>query len=87
MRLTLHTDFSLRVLMQVGLNDGKLATIKDIAQSFSLSVQTVKHHLTSIFDKMGVSNRLELALFAVNHHLSTEDQPRQSVQSAATISH
>ncbi|HLW78380.1 MAG TPA: response regulator transcription factor, partial [Terriglobia bacterium] len=44
-------------------------TNRDIAQKFSLSQQTVKHHLTNIFDKLGVSNRLELALFAVNHKL------------------
>ena len=44
-------------------------TNKDIAEKFSISEQTVKHHLTNIFDKLGVSNRLELALFAVNHHL------------------
>lgn len=43
---------------------------RDIAQKFAISEQTVKHHLTSIFDKLGVSNRLELALFAVNHHLT-----------------
>jgi DNA-binding NarL/FixJ family response regulator len=43
----------------------------DIAQKFSISVKTVKHHLTNIFDKLGVSNRLELALFAVHHHLET----------------
>lgn len=43
---------------------------KEIAQKFAISEQTVKHHLTSIFDKLGVSNRLELALFAVNHHLA-----------------
>jgi len=47
-------------------------TNKDIAQKFSISEQTVKHHLTNIFDKLGVSNRLELALFAVNHHLADE---------------
>jgi len=44
-------------------------TNRDIAQKFSLSEQTVKHHLTNIFDKLGVSNRLDLALFAVNHNL------------------
>ena len=44
-------------------------TNKDIAQKFSISEQTVKHHLTNIFDKLGVSSRLELALFAVNHRL------------------
>ena len=51
----------------------------DIAQKFSISVKTVKHHLTNIFDKLGVSNRLELALFAVHHHL--EPVPVQSVHS------
>ncbi len=44
---------------------------KDIARECSLSERTVKHHLTNIFDKVGVSNRLELALFAVNHGLIT----------------
>jgi hypothetical protein len=37
MRLTLHTDHALRVLIYVGLNDGKLTTIKDIAQIFGIS--------------------------------------------------
>jgi two-component system nitrate/nitrite response regulator NarL len=44
-------------------------TNNDIAQRFSISEQTVKHHLSNIFDKLGVSTRLELALFAVHHHL------------------
>ena len=44
----------------------------DIAQRFSISGQTVKHHVSNIFDKLGVSNRLELALFAVNHKLTVE---------------
>jgi DNA-binding NarL/FixJ family response regulator len=29
----------------------------------------VKHHISNVFDKLGVSNRLELALFAVSHGL------------------
>ena len=41
----------------------------DIATKFAISEKTVKHHLTNIFDKLGVSNRLELALFALHHHL------------------
>ncbi len=44
-------------------------TNREIAQKFSISEQTVKHHLRNIFDKVGVSNRLELALFAINHQL------------------
>ena len=42
----------------------------DIAQRCSISEQTVKHHVSNIFNKLGVSNRLELALFAVNHRLT-----------------
>jgi DNA-binding NarL/FixJ family response regulator len=42
---------------------------RDIAQRLTVSQDTVKHHLTNIFDKCGVSNRLELALFAVNHRV------------------
>ena len=44
-------------------------TNKDIAESFGISVSTVKHHLTSIFDKLGVYNRVELVLFALNQEL------------------
>ena len=45
---------------------------KDIAKTFTISEDTVKHHLTNIFNKVGVSSRLELALFAVNHKLVPE---------------
>ena len=45
------------------------ATNKDIALRFDLSEQTVKNHLSNIFDKLGVSTRLELALYAVHHRL------------------
>ena len=46
---------------------------KEIARRFTLSEDTVKHHLTNIFDKVGVASRLELALFAINNRL-TEPQ-------------
>jgi two-component system, NarL family, nitrate/nitrite response regulator NarL len=42
---------------------------KEIGDRLGVAEPTVKHHLTSIFDKTGVSNRLELALFALHHHL------------------
>ena len=44
-------------------------TNKEIARQFSLSEDTVKHHLSNIFDKVGASNRVELTIFAVHHRL------------------
>ena len=41
----------------------------DIAALLKISGKTVKHHLTRIFQKVGVSNRLELALAAIEHQL------------------
>ena len=49
-------------------------TNKEIAHRFSISEQTVKHHLSRIFDKVGVSNRLELALYSLNHGLVGKSQ-------------
>jgi two-component system nitrate/nitrite response regulator NarL len=48
-------------------------TNNEISQTLGVSAQTVKHHLTSIFDKVGVYNRLELALFCVNHSFASDD--------------
>ena len=42
---------------------------KEIAEYFKICDDTVKRHLSNIFDKLGVSTRLELALFAVNQGL------------------
>ena len=42
---------------------------RDIAARLNISLQTVKHHLTSVFDKTGTSTRLELALFAIRQGL------------------
>ena len=42
-------------------------TNNEIAQTLGLSAQTVKHHLTGIFDKVGVFNRLGLTLFCINY--------------------
>jgi two-component system, NarL family, nitrate/nitrite response regulator NarL len=48
-------------------------TNKDVAKTLRIAENTVKHHLANIFNKLGVSNRLELVLFAANHHLIDED--------------
>ncbi len=44
---------------------GKIASgrsNKDVSREFSICERTVKHHLTNIFKKVGVSSRLELAV-------------------------
>lgn len=49
---------------------------KEMAEKMFISEQTVKNHLHNIFDKLGVSDRLELALYAIHKglHLQQGDQ-------------
>ena len=42
---------------------------KEMAEKMFISEQTVKNHLHNIFDKLGVSDRLELALYAIHNNL------------------
>jgi two-component system nitrate/nitrite response regulator NarL len=42
---------------------------KEMAEKMFISEQTVKNHLHNIFDKLGVSDRLELALYAIHKGL------------------
>jgi DNA-binding NarL/FixJ family response regulator len=42
---------------------------REISQKLFISEQTVKNHMHNIFDKLGVSDRLELALYAIHHRL------------------
>jgi DNA-binding NarL/FixJ family response regulator len=44
---------------------------KDIARAFQLSEETVKHHLTRLFGKVGASNRTELATRAAARGFSS----------------
>lgn len=43
---------------------------KQIAERLHISQTTVVHHLTSIFNKLGVANRLELVTYAYSHGLA-----------------
>ena len=42
---------------------------KEMAERMFITEQTVKNHLHNIFDKVGVSDRLELALYAIHNNL------------------
>ena len=48
---------------------------KAIGERLSVTEDTVKHHLSNIFDKVGVFSRLELAMFAIHHGLLPEGEP------------
>jgi DNA-binding NarL/FixJ family response regulator len=42
---------------------------REISTHLSISEQTVKNHLRTIYDKVGVSDRLELVLYAIHQRL------------------
>lgn len=48
---------------------------KQIGERLYISETTVTHHLSSIFSKLGVSDRLELVIFAFGHNLARIPQP------------
>ncbi len=45
---------------------------REIAKRMAIKEETVKSHLTHIFDKVGMSSRLELAMFAIDRNLVTK---------------
>ena len=54
MRLTVYTDYALRMLMYLALKDDGLATIEEIAQSYGIS----KNHLMKVAHQLGVAGYL-----------------------------
>ena len=48
---------------------GEALSNKRIAERLNITETTVRHHLTSIFGKLGVSDRLELLVYAHRHKL------------------
>jgi Rrf2 family transcriptional regulator, nitric oxide-sensitive transcriptional repressor len=55
MRLTVYTDYALRMLMYLALKDDGLATIEEIAQSYGIS----KNHLMKVAHQLGVAGYLD----------------------------
>ena len=50
---------------------------KEMAERMFISERTVKNHLHNIFDKLGVSDRLELALNAIHRGLHLNGETRE----------
>ena len=46
---------------------------KEIARRFAVSEETIKHHLTRLFAKVGASTRLELAMLATQHGIVADE--------------
>lgn len=59
------SDREMEVLAQVV--EGK--SNAEIAEALMLSEKTVRNHVSSILSKLGLSNRIEAATFAVRHHI------------------
>lgn len=56
--------------------DGQGASNKELAQRLFISEHTLRNHLTSIYQKLDVGNRLELYVYAVKHQLGTVAEER-----------
>jgi Rrf2 family nitric oxide-sensitive transcriptional repressor len=55
MRLTLYTDYSLKLLMYLALKDERLATIQEISEAYGIS----RNHLMKIAQKLGQAGIVE----------------------------
>ena len=88
-RLTPREESVVRLVLQGMVN-------REIADTLHLSQHTIKNYLFNIFDKLGVSNRVELVLYATaklslahgSQSLSPNSQPStQSIESGESESH
>ena len=55
MRLTVYTDYALRMLMYLALKEDELATIAEISVSYGIS----KNHLMKVAHQLGVAGYVE----------------------------
>ncbi len=55
MRLTVYTDYALRLLMYLALKDDRLATVNDVADSYGIS----RNHLMKVAHQLGVAGYVE----------------------------
>ena len=61
--------FREREIIDVMIKQGR-STNKQIAIHLNMSEHTLRNHLSSIYSKLEVENRLELVMYAVKHHIS-----------------
>jgi two-component system, NarL family, nitrate/nitrite response regulator NarL len=49
--------------------------VRHLRERAASAARTVKHHISNVFDKLGVSNRAELAAYAASHGLTQPPPP------------
>lgn len=54
-RLTIYTDYSLRLLMYLAVRDDRLVTIAEVADAYGIA----KNHLTKVVHQLGVAGDIE----------------------------
>lgn len=59
------SDREMDVLAQVARGLGNA----EIGEKLNLSEKTVRNYISAMFEKLGLSNRVELAVYAIEHHL------------------
>ncbi len=65
------TDKERKIIALIVADSG--ASAKVLAQKLFIAEHTLRNHLTSIYQKLGVSNRLELYVYAVNHRMGNNN--------------
>jgi DNA-binding NarL/FixJ family response regulator len=60
-----HRELEVLLLVSQGRSN------REIAESLSLSEKTVRNHVSNLLNKLDMSNRIELATYAVKHRIAT----------------
>jgi DNA-binding NarL/FixJ family response regulator len=58
---------------------------KEIAREIGTTEQVIKNYLRKVYDKLGVSDRLELALYCIHHQLLKNKQPMSVTSETAAV--
>ena len=79
-RLLTSREEQVRLLVTEGLSN------RDIAATLNLSEHTVKNYMFHIFDKLGVSSRIELILYGQHHSAAAYSPPNGGIPASSTNS-
>jgi DNA-binding NarL/FixJ family response regulator len=58
----------------------------EVGQRLSLSESTVKNNLVHVYEKLGISTRIELILYILSYHQSNESEEREIAENTLKMS-